>query len=70
MTTEKPRVKAGYVYIHKLGKFGYVAYLRRLGRHPVLGKPKDSFTLTSLILKADFEKKEIETLNTIYYWED
>lgn len=47
----------------------YVAYLDRHSDHPKLGPPRtESQTRTSMILRIDFEKKNFETLNTIYDW--
>lgn len=47
-----------------------VALVDRLSDHPKLGVPRcESSTRTSLILRVDFEKKEMETINTIYWWE-
>lgn len=47
-----------------------IAYIRRLENHAKLGPPTMGLTHTSLIVRIDFEKKEIETLNSIYYWEN
>ena len=66
----KQRVKCGCVSFMQIGAIGWIAYLDRLSDHPKLGPPRtESKTRTSLILRIDFERKEFETLNTIYYWE-
>ena len=68
-TMSKPRVKCDRVSIHEVGR-GHVALLTRLSDHPKLGPPRaESKTRTSLIVRFSPHKREIETLNTIYYWE-
>jgi len=51
----------------------YVAHITRTSRHPVLGAPtvppNRTFTRTSQVLNIDFQKKQFETLNTVYRWE-
>lgn len=68
----KPTVKCARVSIHKWnGTKKEVAYLDRLSDHPRLGPPRcESQTRTSLIVRKDIANKTIETLNTIYVWED
>lgn len=68
----KQRVKAGRVSFVKWPHSDqYVAYLDRLSDHPKLGPPRaESQTRTSALIRVDFEKKEMETQNTIYWWED
>lgn len=67
----KPRVKCGSVSIRLWNGGPYwVAYLNRLSDHPSLGPPRaERQSRTSALIRADFEKKELETLNTIYWWE-
>lgn len=66
----KPRVKAGRINFHMFTNMVWYAKLDRLSYHPKLGPPRcESQSQTSQILRIDFEKKEMETLNTIYYWE-
>ena len=66
----KPRVKCGRVQITTIRGIS-VAYLDRLSHHPKLGSPRtESQTRTSRIVRVNRAKKEIETLNTIYWWED
>jgi len=66
----KPRVKCARVSLHG-AKGRQVAYLDRLSDHPKLGRPRtESQTRTSLVLRVDLARKELETLNTIYWWED
>lgn len=70
---KKPRIKAGRVTFFRWphGHYCYVAYFDRLGDHPKLGPPRcESQSRSSMILRIDFEKKEFETLNSIYWWED
>lgn len=68
--TQKPRVKCGRVSISRFNEIYWIAYLDRLSDHPVLGAPRtESQTRTSALIRADFVKKEIETLNTVYWWE-
>lgn len=67
----KPRVMCARIGVCHYSNGQYIAYLTRLSDHPKLGPPRcESQTRTSLILRVDFEKKELETLNTVYYWED
>lgn len=66
----KPRVKCGRVSISQYNERYWVAYLDRLGDHPRLGPPRtESQTCTSALVRVDFVKNELETLNTIYWWE-
>lgn len=62
----KPRIRCELLGLDHYGDQRYCAYVRRYEHHPKLGEPPLSATRTSLILRIDFEKKEIETLNTIY----
>lgn len=65
----KPVVKCGRVSFAQFEELQYVAFLDRLSHHPKLGNPRtETQTRTSLILRIDFEKKQFETLNTIYDW--
>lgn len=65
----KPRVKCTRVSFYPTQGMQYVAMLDRLSDHPKLGSPRaESQMRTSLVLRIDFEKKEFETLNTVYYW--
>lgn len=70
----KPRVKCGRVSFSHISAITdetvYIAFLDRLTHHPKLGPPRcESQTRTSKILRIDFEKKEFETLNTVYFWD-
>lgn len=66
----KPRVKCARVSITPWAEGYWVAHLDRLSEHPKLGAPRcESQTRTSFLIRADFMKKEIETRNTIYWWE-
>jgi hypothetical protein len=72
MQAMKPRVKCSRVSFVKWPNTPhYVAYLDRLSDHPRLGEPRtESQMRTSALLRVDFVKKEVETMNTIYWWED
>lgn len=65
----KPRVECIFRGLISVGIFQYVAMVDRLSHHPKLGRPRtESSTRTSLVVRIDFVKKELETLNTIYWW--
>lgn len=66
----KARVKCGRVNLSQYGEHT-IAFLDRLSDHPKLGHPRcESQTRTSLILQINRQEKWLETLNTIYWWED
>lgn len=66
----KPRVKCYFRGLSSVRGMQYIAMVGRLSNHPKLGPPRtESTTQTSLVLRIDFVKKELETLNTIYWWE-
>lgn len=66
----KPRVYCRLRGLVLLDDKGHaVAMVDRLSDHPKLGPPRcESSTRTSILVNVDFVRKEIETLNTIYYW--
>lgn len=67
----KAIVQCALLGIEEVGRTVYRAHLQRTSTHPVLGADKKgSVTITSQILRIDFENHLIETLNTIYRWED
>ena len=53
-----------------LSTTGCRAHLTRTTCHPRLGAPpaRGHITITSQILNIDFQKKQFETLNTVYRW--
>ena len=74
----KPRYKCKCYGLSSVGPGKFIATIQRLENHKRLGPPKvnhsrfgdyHSFTHTSLVLSFDIQKKEMETLNSIYYWE-
>ena len=69
-TADKPVVMCARVVLAETPA-GRFAFLDRLSDHPRLGPPRtESQTRTSLILKINRRQKWLETLNTIYKWED
>lgn len=44
----------------------YCALVRRTSPHPVLGKDAGGVTVTSQVIRVDFDHRIIETLNTYY----
>ncbi len=68
----KPRVKCRNISIIRWGNTPYfISELYRMSSHPKLGPPRcESAQRTSPILRIDFERKMMETENTIYWWED
>lgn len=66
----KPRVKCRFRGFMDVGNGKRTAWVDRLSDHPKLGPPRtESSTRTSLVIRHDESKKEIETLNTIYWWD-
>ena len=53
---------------HAISKDQLVGLVHRLEPHERLGEADLNYTRTSLILRIDFEKKQIETLNSFYLW--
>lgn len=66
----KPRYKCELEGFHCMNKHQFTAIVRRLSIHDRLGRPTGGLTTTSLIVRIDFERKEIETLNSIYCYGD
>jgi len=74
----KQRYKCYCYGLHSVARGQFIAYIQRLETHKLLGPPTivkskfgdyTIFTHTSLVLRFDLEKKELETLNSIYYWD-
>lgn len=59
----KPRVKARLLELLNYGDF-WAARLLLRSKHPTLGSEAE--VRTSKLVRIDFEKGEIETLNTLY----
>lgn len=66
----KQRYRCELLGLEDCGKDQYVALVRRWDKHIKLGVPTTNVTRTSLIVRIDFKKKEIETLNSICYFGD
>jgi hypothetical protein len=49
--------------------YGVRAMIIRLDNHPQLGAGYDGRTVTSRLLRIDFECKVMVTQNSVYYWE-
>jgi len=70
---KKPTILCSLLFFEGLASHGaeyknrYRAHVQRTSEHPLLGKDKKgSVTVTSLIVRIDFEHKMIETLNSVY----
>jgi len=63
-------VNCQLIGLEKVNHVQYRAWLQRTGEHPVLGAERQGqTTVTSLVLRIDFENHLIETLNTIYRYD-
>ena len=62
----KPRVECTPPELVQVRPGVYVARLEHHLNHPVLGS--GGRMQTSMVLRVDFERRELETLNTIYWW--
>jgi hypothetical protein len=76
--TEKLRYKCKLYNFRAVGPGRFIAQIQRLEPHKLLGEPRMvnicfgnhlQFTTTSLVTRIDLEKREFETLNSIYWYD-